>query len=231
MQLAAVVFDFDGVIADSEPLHFEGFRRVLQREGVALGKQDYYEKYLGYDDAGAFRAVLADHGQRFDDGRIAALVSTKLALFPEMVAGQSVIYPGAAACIARLGAEVPLAIASGAMLGDIDAVLRGTGLRDRFRTVVAAEHTPRSKPHPDPYRLAVDILRKQGVVGLDAPAARVVAIEDSVWGLQSARGAGLRTVAVTTSYDAATLAGAADLVVASLDEITIERLDALVARP
>jgi beta-phosphoglucomutase len=220
MQLAAVVFDFDGVIADSEPLHFEGFRRVLAREGVALGKRDYYEKYLGYDDAGAFRAVLADHGQSFDDGRISSLVSTKLAIFPEMVAGQSVIYPGAAACITRLGARVPLAIASGAMLGDIDAVLGGTGLRDRFRTVVAAEHTARSKPHPDPYRLAVEILRKPGV-----------AIEDSVWGLQSARDAGLRTVAVTTSYDAATLTAAADLVVASLDEVTVERLDALVARP
>ncbi len=69
MLLSAVVFDFDGVIADSEPLHFEGFRRVLARQGVALSKSDYYAKYLGYDDAGAFRAVLADHGQRFDDGR------------------------------------------------------------------------------------------------------------------------------------------------------------------
>jgi beta-phosphoglucomutase len=231
MRLAAVVFDFDGVIADSEPLHFEGFRQVLAREGVALGKQDYYQKYLGYDDAGAFRAVLADHGQTFDDGRIAALVSTKLALFPEMVAGQSVIYAGAAACIAQLGAQVPLAIASGAMLSDIEVVLNGTGLRTRFRTVVAAEHTPRSKPHPDPYRLAVDILRKQGVVAMDVPSRHVVAIEDSVWGLQSARDAGLRTVAVTTSYTAADLAGEADLVVASLDEVTVERLDALVARP
>ena len=165
MLLSAVVFDFDGVIADSEPLHFEGFRRVLARQGVALGRSDYYEKYLGYDDAGAFRAALADHGQRFDDGRIAGLVADKLALFPDMVAGQPVIYEGAAACIARLGAEVPLAIASGAALNDIEVVLRGTGLRERFRTVVAAEHTPRSKPHPDPYRRAVDILREQGVAG------------------------------------------------------------------
>lgn len=230
MLLSAVVFDFDGVIADSEPLHFEGFRRVLARHGVTLPKSDYYAKYLGYDDAGAFRAVLADHGQRFDDGRIAGLVEEKVTLFPEMLAGQPVIYHGAEACIARLGAQVPLAIASGAALDDIEAVLRGTGLRERFRTVVAAEHTPRSKPHPDPYRRALDILREQGVLPMDTPAGHVVAIEDSVWGLQSARDAGLRTVAVTTSYRAEELQ-MADLVVPSLDAVTVEALDTLVARP
>jgi beta-phosphoglucomutase len=230
MLLSAVVFDFDGVIADSEPLHFEGFRRVLAGQGVALARSEYYEKYLGYDDAGAFRAALADHGHRFDDDHIAALVAEKLGIFPEVLAGHSVIYEGAAACIARLGAEVPLAIASGAALDDIEVVLRGTGLRERFRTIVAAEHTPRSKPHPDPYRRAVDILREQGVLAADAPSRYVVAIEDSVWGLQSARDAGLRTVAVTTSYQAADL-GIADLVVPSLDAVTVECLDALVARP
>jgi beta-phosphoglucomutase len=230
MHLSAVVFDFDGVIADSEPLHFEGFRRVLAGEGVALSRREYYDRYLGYDDAGAFRAALADHGQRFDDGRIASLVAAKLAIFPEILHGHSVIYPGAAACIVRLGAEVPLAIASGAALDDIETVLQGTGLRERFRTIVAAEHTPRSKPHPDPYRRAVDILREQGVVDDDVSPRRIVAIEDSVWGLQSARDAGLRTVAVTTSYRAADL-GIADLIVPSLDAVSVERLDALVADP
>lgn len=230
MHLSAVVFDFDGVIADSEPLHYEGFRLVLAREGVTLSRADYYARYLGYDDAGAFRAVLADHGQRFGDGRIASLVEAKLAAFPLLIDGRSVIYPGAADCIARLGAQVPLAIASGAVLSDIEVVLRGTGLRDRFRTVVAAEHTPRSKPHPDPYRRAVDILREQGAIASDTPAHLIVAIEDSVWGLQSARDAGLRTVAVETTYAAADL-GTADLVVPSLDAVTVELLDALVARP
>lgn len=230
MQLSAVVFDFDGVIADSEPLHYEGFRLVLAREGVALTRADYYARYLGYDDAGAFRAVLGDRGQRVDDGRIASLVQAKLAAFPELVDGRSVIYPGAADCIAHLAAHVPLAIASGAVLNDIEVVLRGTGLRERFRTVVAAEHTPRSKPHPDPYRRAVDILRQQGAIPLDTPAHRVVAIEDSVWGLQSARDAGLRTVAVATTYAASEL-GMADLVVPALDAVTVDVLDALVARP
>ena len=129
MLLSAVVFDFDGVIADSEPLHYELFRRVLAGEGVTLDKGEYYARYLGYDDAGAFRAVLGDHGRRFTDGDITRLVAAKIALFPQLLAGDSVIYPGAAECIARLGAEVPLAIASGAALDDIEAVLSGTKLR------------------------------------------------------------------------------------------------------
>jgi beta-phosphoglucomutase len=230
MPLRAVVFDFDGVIADSEPLHFEGFRRVLARQGVALSKSEYYEKYLGFDDAGAFRAVLGDHGQRWDDARIIALVAAKLALFPDVIAGQAVIYEGAAECIARLAAVVPLAIASGAMLDDIEVVLKGTGLRERFRTVVAADHTPRSKPHPDPYLRAVEVLRAQGDLAGDVDPRDVVAIEDSLWGLQSARDAGLRTVGVTTSYPASAL-DIADLVVPSLDALTVERLEALVGRP
>jgi len=230
MSLRAVIFDFDGVIADSEPLHFEGFRRVLARQGIALSRSEYYEKYLGFDDAGAFRAVLADHGQAGDDPRVAALVAAKLALFPEVIAGQSVIYEGAGACIARLAAAVPLAIASGAALEDIEVVLTGSGLRERFHAVVAAEHTPRSKPHPDPYLHAVELLRGLGVVPAGARSREIVAIEDSVWGLQSARDAGLRTVGVTTSYPAAAL-DIADLVVPSLDAVTVERLEALVARP
>ena len=174
MPLRAVVFDFDGVIADSEPLHFEGFRRVLARQGVALSKSEYYEKYLGFDDAGAFRAVLGDHGQAFDDGRITALVAAKLALFPDVIAGQSVIYEGAAdvhraagrrgAARHRLGRDARRHRGGAAS---------GTGLRERFRTVVAAEHTPRSKPHPDPYLRAVEMLREQGDIAAEAdPRAR-----------------------------------------------------------
>jgi beta-phosphoglucomutase-like phosphatase (HAD superfamily) len=230
MSLRAVIFDFDGVIADSEPLHFEGFRRVLARQGIALSRSEYYEKYLGFDDAGAFRAVLTDHGQAFDDARIGTLVAAKLALFPEVIAGHPVIYDGAGACIARLAAAVPLAIASGAALDDIEVVLKGTGLRERFHAVVAADHTPRSKPYPDPYLRAVEQLRELGAVAADAPGRQIVAIEDSVWGLQSARDAGLRTVAVTTSYPAEAL-DMADLVVRSLDDLSVERLEALVALP
>jgi beta-phosphoglucomutase len=227
--LHAVIFDFDGVLADSEPLHYEAFRRVLAGEGIELDRGDYYEKYLGFDDAGAFRAVLGDQRQPADDDRIEALVQAKLEVFPQVLDGRNVLFPGAADCVARLAAHVPLAIASGALSHDIELILGGTGLLARFPVIVGADHTERSKPDPEPYARALALLQSRGLMpaGREA-AARTVAIEDSRWGLQSARGAGLKTIAVSTSYPPDALTDA-DLVVDGLADVSIDRLEALVS--
>ncbi len=229
--LYAIVFDFDGVLADSEPLHFDAFRRVLAAHGVTLTREEYDARYLGFDDAGGFRAILSDRGQSPDAAAIAALVEEKLHVFEDVVGDRNVLFPGAAECVRRLGASLPLAIASGALTQDIDLILSGTGLRDAFEVVVGAEHTPRSKPHPDPYALAVRLLQERGRVPPGAAAvAGCVAIEDSRWGIQSARAAGLRCIAVTTSYQAGDLTEA-DLVVDSLDAVSLPQLAALAATP
>jgi beta-phosphoglucomutase len=227
--LHAIVFDFDGVLANSEPLHFEAFRRVLARHGITLGEPEYYEKYLGYDDAGAFRAMLADRNHKVDDAIVNQLVGEKLSVFPLVLNGRDVLFPAAADCVRRAASQVPLAIASGALSHDIDLILSGTGLRDAFQVVVGAEQTPRSKPHPDPYLRAVRLLQERGAIpsGEDV-ASCCVAIEDSRWGIQSAKSAGLVCVAVTTSYDADDLR-TADLVIDSLRDISIERLERLVS--
>jgi beta-phosphoglucomutase len=229
--LYAIVFDFDGVLADSEPLHFDAFRRVLAAHGVTLTREDYDAKYLGFDDAGAFGAILRDRGQSPDAAAIEALVEEKLHVFEDVVGNRNVLFPGASDCVRRLGASLPLAIASGALTQDINLILSGTGLRDAFEVVVGAEHTPRSKPHPDPYALAVRLLQERGrVPSGPAAAAGCVAIEDSRWGIQSAKAAGLRCIAVTTSYGARDLTEA-DLVVDSLDEVSLPQLAALAAAP
>jgi beta-phosphoglucomutase-like phosphatase (HAD superfamily) len=226
--LHAIVFDFDGVLADSEPLHFDAFRRVLAAHDVALTRAEYDAKYLGYDDAGAFRAIFADRGRPVDEPAVAALIAEKLVVFPAVLNGRDVLFPGAVDCVRRLAARVPLAIASGALSEDIDLILGGTGLREAFHVVVGAEQTPRSKPHPDPYARAVRLLQERGLVpaGADAPS-RCVAIEDSRWGIQSAKAAGLACVAVTTSYTAPELTEA-DLIVTSLEDVSFTQLAELV---
>lgn len=224
MSLRGIVFDFDGVIANSEPLHFVGFRDVLGDVGVHLAQADYYEKYLGYDDAGAFAAMSADRGLSWSDAQIASLVAKKAVTLERLEAEQSVLFPGAADLIRGLAAHGPLAIASGALRAEIVRILVKEQLDRYFELVVGAEDAEASKPSPAPYLRAVERLAALRT-GWPDPAA-YVAIEDSHWGLESARTAGLRTVAVAHTYPAHTLT--ADLTVSKLNELSWPKLESLV---
>ena len=224
--LQAIVFDFDGVIADSEPLHLKAFQQALAEEGIALERDDYFARYLGYDDVGMFQALGSHRGLAWTDRHITALVARKGMKLQAMIEGDEVLFPGAAAFIRAAAAEVPIAIASGALRHEIVQIVESAGLGGLFTTIVASGDTPESKPSPGPYLLAFEQL--QQTTGRVLDRRRCIAIEDSIWGLESARGAGLRCVGVTTSYGAGDLAGA-ELVVDSLKSLTIPMLERLVA--
>ena len=226
MNLHAIVFDFDGVIADSERLHLRAYQDVLAPEGVTLTDEDYYARYLGYDDVGVFRTLSQDRGLAMDDRRVAGLIARKGARYDELAAAGEMIFPGAADFIRTAAAAVPIAIASGALTHEIEEVLERTGLRAHFPVIVGADQTEHSKPHPDPYVTAFARLRAQ--TGRDLQPWRSVAIEDSKWGLMSARAADLRCVAVANTYPAAELRAEAELVFPGLHAITLEALDRLV---
>lgn len=227
VELASIVFDFDGVIADSEPLHCRAFREVLAEEGVTLTEGEYYGRYLGYDDVGAFRAIGADHGVRWEIDRVAALAGRKAARLEALERDGAVLVPGAAEAIRRAAAAVPVAIASGALRAEIVRVLDAAGLTSHFAAIVAAEDTPAGKPAPDPYLRAIDRLSR--ALGRPVAPQASVAVEDSRWGLASARAAGLRTVAVAHTYARVELGGAADLVIDSLAGLDLATLRRLVA--
>jgi beta-phosphoglucomutase len=227
--LAAVIFDFDGVLADSEPLHLVAFQRVLATIGIELSEDDYYARYLGFSDRDAFVEVCRDRGVPLDDATLEALLEEKVRLFPTLV-GEHGLFPGASDLIDRVAAAIPVAIASGALRHEIEMLLEAGGLAGRVPIIVAAGETPRSKPHPDPYARAFALLREAGALEAGVRPAQVVAIEDSEWGLQSARAAGLRTVGVTTSYGADRLPSA-EVIVDGIDAITLPLLESLVARP
>jgi HAD superfamily hydrolase (TIGR01509 family) len=224
--LQAIVFDFDGVIANSEPLHLVAFQQALAEEGVALTPADYYAHYLGYDDVGLFEALARDRGLTMSGSKIDELVAGKGERMQALLRSGSVLFPGATEFIREAAAAVPIAIASGAMRHEIDEVIDAAGMSDLFATIVAAGDTPQSKPSPAPYRLALARLRESS--GRNIDPRRSVAIEDSKWGLESAQGAGLRLVGVTHSYPAHELTGA-ELVVDSLKALTLPALDRLCA--
>ena len=222
--LQAIVFDFDGVIADSEPLHLRACRQALTEEGLVLDRDEYLARYLGYDDVGMFEALGRDRGLGWTGQHVTALVARKGMQLQAMLARGDVLFPGAAAFIRAAAAEVPIAIASGALRHEIVQIVEAAGLGDLFPVIVASGDTPASKPSPAPYLMAFEQLQ-QALTRTIHPR-RCVAIEDSVWGLESARGAGLRCVGVATSYTAAELIGA-ELVVDGLHALTIPMLDQL----
>jgi beta-phosphoglucomutase len=224
--LQAIVFDFDGVIADSEPLHLRAFQQALADEGIELAPAEYYGRYLGYDDVGLVEALARDRGIAMNDRHRSALVARKGVKLQEMLQADSVLFPGATEFIRNAAAAVPIAIASGALRHEIDEIIEAAGVADLFSAIVASGDTPHSKPSPAPYMLAFE--RLCAAVGNDLDPQRCVAVEDSRWGLESARGAGLRCVGVTNSYPASELGGA-ELVVDGLNTLTLPMLERLVA--
>ena len=222
--LHAIILDFDGVIADSEPLHLRAFQAMLAAHGLALSADQYYARYLGYDDVGVLEALAKDRGVRWSAPELVSLVAEKGVHLQEMLQNSSVLFPGAAEFIRLSATEVPIGIASGAMKHEILQVIEAAGLAGCITLVVAAGDTPESKPSPAPYRLALEGLRERTGRALDA--RRSVAVEDSRWGLASASGAGLRCVGVTSSYPAEELPGA-ELVVGGLADLTLDMLHQL----
>ena len=225
--LQAIVFDFDGVIADSEMLHLRAYQHVLAGEGVSISSEEYFDRYLGYDDVGVFKALTKDKGLALDDERMKQLIERKGERYESLAAAGDMLFPGAADFIRNAAAVVPIAIASGALTHEIEEVLERANLRSLFPIVVGADQTERSKPDPQPYQTAFARLR--ALTGRDLQPWRSVAIEDSKWGLVSARGADLRCVAVTNTYPADELREDAELVVSGLNTLTLEALDDLCA--
>ena len=214
--IAALVFDFDGVIVDSEPLHLRAYQEVLEPLGRSLPREEYYARYLGYDDAGVFRELAESRGWTIDEAQVRSLIAEKTRVFDAFLANGDHLYPGAAECVARLAGGYPLGIASGAQRHEIEAMLRGRGLNGHFRFIVASGDTPAGKPAPDPYRRAAELH------GL--PPDRCLAIEDSRWGIESAKAAGLWCIGITNTYPVAELLEA-DAIITSLDELTPELIE------
>jgi beta-phosphoglucomutase-like phosphatase (HAD superfamily) len=219
----ALIFDFDGVLADSEPLHLAAFQRALAPEGIVLTREDYYASYLGYDDGDAIAVALRRHRQPDDGARVRALMARKAEHFLALVGAGVPLFPGAAALVREAAAHVPLAIGSGALRREIELILNRAGLRDCFAAIVSAEDVAHGKPAPDTY------LRACVALGDRAPGllpAECTVVEDSPDGVEAARRAGMRCLAVCHSAPAARLQ-AADVVVERLEEVTWSRLAAL----
>lgn len=222
MNLKAIIFDFNGVIVDDEPLHLELFRKVLLEEGLFLSDEDYREKYLGYDDRACFIEVLCDNSRTPDaanDAFIQELIDRKAEYYRQAIAERMLLFPGVVDLVRRSAAEFPLAIASGALRSEIEWVLQHGEIRDCFGVIVAAEDVSACKPDPEGYNKALELLQTSLSAAFQPHECLVV--EDSVAGVEAAKAAGMRCLAVTNSYSAEELK-AADKIVNSLAKVDLK---------
>ncbi len=230
MNLKAIIFDFNGVIVDDEPLHLELFRKILLEEGIFLSDEDYHEKYLGYDDRTCFIEVLCDNSRTpdaADDLFIQDLIDRKAEYYRQAIQERMLLFPGVVALVRRSAAEFPLAIASGALRSEIELVLQRGELRDCFGVIVAAEDVSACKPDPEGYLKALEMLNATLATKIEAHECLV--IEDSVAGVEAAKAAGMCCLAVTNSYQAEELK-IADKVVNSLVELDLKVMFASIQR-
>ena len=212
--IKAVIFDFDGIIVDSERLHWTAFNKAMQPLGREISWAEYIKTFIGFDDRDTFRHAFPNFGKN----ELAGLIEKKAAAFQELLKSDgAAALPGAVDLIKHLSGKIPLAICSGAFRADILPVLKGLGIEKAFDAIVTAADTHISKPDPAPYKLAA---KKLGVTS-------GLAIEDTRAGIASAKGAGLNVLAVTNSYPAEALTQA-DAVVASLEGLTLEKLNRLI---
>ena len=198
-RLLAIIFDFDGVIADTEPLHFAGFRLTLAEIGIDLTESDYYANYLGFDDRGCFLAALTEHQRPTDPSVIAELMQRKAEAYLESVKDHLVIFPGVREFVQEAAATYPLAIASGALRHEIEFILEQAGLRKEFLHITGAEDVTKGKPDPQPFLHALDALNRQRPGRIIVPESCLV-IEDSIPGLRGAKTAGMKVLAVSNTH-------------------------------
>lgn len=223
--LRAILFDFNGVLVDDEPLHFQLFQRVVQEEGLRLDEDEYYRDYVGYDDASALRAILTRAGESPDPQRLMRLVVRKSSYYQDAIHTQGYPFFNGAVELVQAAASggLTLGVVTGALRSEAEEALIQAGVRDAFKSLVAAEDVQEAKPDPEGYLRCLQELNSLPPLPerLFHPH-EVLAIEDTPHGLKAASSAGLVTLGVAHTYGTETLE--ADFVADSLEGLTLDWL-------
>jgi len=197
----AFIFDFDGVIVDTEPLHYAAFQKTLEPLGLHFTWQEYVETYIGFDDRDAFKHAFSRQEMVLGKETLRSLIEQKAAFFEEAIHAGVSPYPGAVELIHHLKEnKIPLALCSGALRSDIDPILGMLNISGCFDVIVTADDVAASKPDPECYELAFQ--RLQSAHFNSFTKETTLAIEDTPAGISSAKAAGLMVCGVTNSYPA-----------------------------
>ena len=222
MDKKLVIFDFDGVIYDSEPLHLKAFNAALASIKKEITRAIYYKEYCSFDDEGVFTTLLKKEGVDFNDELINRLIEDKHKYFDMHHDSETSIYPGALDLIVRLSKKYILAIGSGARRQEIVRILNKENIISHFETIVSSDETNYPKPNPETYTQVLDRINETYQVDSNES----VVIEDTPKGIIAAKSSGMKCIGITNAMDSIYLSDA-DKVVQAYEEIDKDLIDSL----
>jgi beta-phosphoglucomutase len=205
----AVLFDFDGVLVNSEPLHFFALSEVLKAEHVELTEDEYYRDLIGFDDRGAIRHLFQKRNLTLEPKTLLSIMARKSRVMMDLIhRRQFHALPGVEEFVRTLWRRCPLGICSGGLREEIEAMLEGIALRDCFSVIVAAEDVEVGKPDPSGYLLAARQLSDKLKLPRPLKPEDCLVVEDAPTVIRSVKSVGFPALAVATSYPEAKLTDA-----------------------
>ncbi|MGB3514525.1 MAG: HAD family phosphatase [Microcoleaceae cyanobacterium] len=229
MTLKAVLFDFNGVIINDELLHEQLIAQVLIEENLLLKAGEYHKFCLGRSDRACLADILAQRGRFVNDGYLDQLVKRKTKAYQQYLESieELPIYSDTLDFISTIAQNnLKMAVVSGALRAEVELVLNRANLAEYFSVIVAGDDLKVSKPEPDGYLLAVELLNQQ-YPELNLRANQCLAIEDTFSGIKAAKLAGIPVVGVAHTYPFHLLHRLANWCVDYLWELEFERIQQL----
>ena len=203
----AVIFDFDGVITHSEPLHFVALRDTLAAEGISLGEEEYYRETIGLDDRSTIRLLYRHRQIELDSATFGRVSTGKSGAFMDLIRQRRChALPGVCEFVRRISRAVPLAICSASRREEIEAMLDVIALRECFSVLITNDDVTVPKPDPQGYLLAVRRLGEK--VGLALAPGDCLVVEDAPKVVRAVKQVGFPTLGVATSYPIESLSDA-----------------------
>jgi beta-phosphoglucomutase len=222
--IEAIIFDFNGVIADDEPLHVQCFVQALDEFGLSLTPEEYYHTYSGMDERTCTALLLTARYGCCDDVLLRQLMERKADLFRQRTLHhRPPLFAGVVEFVKAAKSEFRLAVASGGRREQILAALEGTPIEQDFELIVSADDGPIGKPDPAIYLLALQRLNVHHPPRALLAPTNCLVVEDSKAGIQAALAAGMSVLGLATTYSHKELCEAA-LVLPNLEHVSAQQV-------
>ena len=218
MTLRAIIFDLDGVLVHTEPIHFHSMQRILEKEGLKLTEQDYFKNYVGLNDREFLKAFLDHHSHPFTDQKLKHWISEKRKGTLSQFKKEIPRVPGSDDFLKNVAQRLPVGLCTGALDEEARMILECLDWEQYFQVVITEKDVIHGKPHPEGYLKVLAGLSKKCKWNPSLKSNECLVIEDTQNGIRAAKSAGMTCVAITTSQSELYLREA-DLIVDRFEEL------------